>query len=215
MQYDPRTTALVVVDPYNEFLAEGGAAWPKLREVVERVGAREHLEQLVGAARAAGITVVYAPHRRWRDGDGDGWTRASRPHGAVVQAHLFAEGSFGGQWYPPLAPTAGDVVAYEHWGMGGFANTDLDLQLRMRGVERIVLAGMTAPGCVESTARQALELGYLITLVTDATAAYTDEMMHAAHEVTGPLFAEYIVDTETVLAAMGTTAEEEVAALAR
>lgn len=205
MQYDTTRTALVVVDPYNEMLTEGGKVWPRLREVAEQVGTREHLEQLLTAARAAGMPVIYAPHRRWRPSDGAGWQHTPRPHSAVVQAHLFAEGSFGGQWYAPLAPGHSDVVAYEHWGMSGFANTDLDLQLRMRGIERVIIAGMTAPGCVEGTARHAMELGYPVTLVTDATAAYSDELMHAAHHLNGPLFAEHILTTEEVIAALATT----------
>ncbi|RMI33597.1 cysteine hydrolase family protein [Nocardia stercoris] len=113
----------------------------------------------------------------------------------------------GGRWYAPLAPGEGDVVAYEHWGMSGFANTDLDLQLRTRGIERVIIAGMTAPGCVEGTARHAMELGYLVTLVTDATAAYNDELMHAAHHLTGPLFAEHIRTTEEVIMALATVSE--------
>jgi nicotinamidase-related amidase len=202
MQYDTTRTALVVVDPYNEMLAEGGRVWPRVRAVAERVGTREHLEQLLTAARAAGMPVLYAPHRRWRPGDGEGWQRVPRPHSAVAGAHLFAEGSFGGRWYAPLAPGDGDVVAYEHWGMSGFTNTDLDLQLRLRGIDRIVIAGMTAPGCVEGTARHAAELGYLVTLVTDATAAYSDELMHAAHQLDGPFFADHILTTDEVIAAL-------------
>ncbi|WP_330256891.1 cysteine hydrolase [Nocardia sp. NBC_00565] len=197
-------TALVVVDPYNEVLAEGGKVWPRLREVVERVGTRENLQELLDTARSVGVPVVYAPHRRWRPGDGDGWQRASRPQAALVEAQLFAEGSFGGQWYPALAPGEGDVVAHEHWGMSGFVNTDLDLQLRLRGIEQVVIAGMTAPGCVEGTARHAMELGYRVTLVTDATAAYSDELMRAAHHLTGPLFAERILPTREVITALTT-----------
>lgn len=207
MEYDATRTALVVVDPYNEVLAEGGKVWPRLRAVVERVGTRENLRELLDTTRSAGIPVVYAPHRRWRPGDGDRWQSAPRPQAALIAARLFAEGSFGGRWYPALAPVEGDVVAHEHWGMSGFMNTDLDLQLRLRGIEQVVIAGMTAPGCVEGTARHAMELGYRVTLVTDATAAYTDELLHAAHHLTGPLFAEQIMSTGEVIAALRASAK--------
>jgi nicotinamidase-related amidase len=63
-----------------------------------------------------------------------------------------------------------------------------------------LLAGLTAPGCVEGTARFAIELGYDVTLVRDATAAYTPELMHAAHELVGPFFARAILKTDEVIA---------------
>lgn len=85
-------------------------------------------------------------------------------------------------------------------------STDLDLLLRMRGVERVIIAGMTAPGCVEGTARHAVELGYPVTLVTDATAAYSDELMYAAHHLSGPLFADHVLSTDDVIAAIVPTA---------
>jgi nicotinamidase-related amidase len=86
-------------------------------------------------------------------------------------------------------------VASEHWGETGFAHTDLDQQLRQHGIENIILAGLTAPGCVEGTGRWALELGYTVTLVKDATAAVTKEHMHAAVELNGPLYAESVLTT--------------------
>jgi len=83
--------------------------------------------------------------------------------------------------------------------MNGFAHTDLDQQLRQHAVEDIILAGMTAPGCVEGTGRYALELGYRVTLVKDATAAFSRELLHAATELTGPLYAEAVLSTDEVL----------------
>lgn len=86
--------------------------------------------------------------------------------------------------------------------MSGFAHTDLDQQLRQHGIEDVILAGMTAPGCVESTGRYAVELGYSITLVKDATAAFTKEHLHAAVELNGPLYAEAVVPAVEVVAAL-------------
>lgn len=63
---------------------------------------------------------------------------------------------------------AGDIVALEHRGSSGFANTDLDLQLKQHGIRRIVLIGMIANTCIESTGRFGMELGYNVTLVKDA-----------------------------------------------
>src|SRR6266850_770838 len=96
----------------------------------------------------------------------------------------------------------GDVVVQQHWGQNGFANTDLDLQLKQRTIEKIIVAGMVANTCVEATARFGAELGYHVTLVRDATAASSSEAMHAAHEINGPTFAHAILTTDEAIAAL-------------
>jgi nicotinamidase-related amidase len=198
--YDAARTAFVLVDPYNDFFAEDGKIYPRLKEVAESVGLHQHLRDLLTAVRAAGIQVVIAPHRRWRPGDFDGWLRPGRPARTILDGKVFAAGTKGGEWYPDFAPRGGDIVASEHWGENGFAHTDLDQQLRQHGIEHIVLAGLTAPGCVEGTGRWALELGYSVTLVKDATAAFSGEHMHAAVELNGPLYAESVLTTDDVIA---------------
>jgi nicotinamidase-related amidase len=61
----------------------------------------------------------------------------------------------------------------EHWAQSGFANTDLDAQLKQRGIQKIILVGMIANTCIEATARLGMELGYHVTLIKDATAAFS------------------------------------------
>jgi len=92
------------------------------------------------------------------------------------------------------------VVVLEHWAQSGFANTDLDAHLTQRGIEKLILVGMVANTCVEGTARFGIELGYHVTLMKDATAAFSQDGMHAAHEVNGLRFAHAILTTEELLA---------------
>jgi nicotinamidase-related amidase len=87
----------------------------------------------------------------------------------------------------------------EHWGQSGFANTDLDSQLKQLGIEKIILVGFVANTCIESTARFGMELGYHVTLINNTTAALEQEGMHAAYEVNGPRFAHAILTTEDLL----------------
>jgi nicotinamidase-related amidase len=101
-----------------------------------------------------------------------------------------------------VGPRPGDIVIHEHWAQSGFANTDLDAQLKLHGIRKIILVGMVANTCVESTARFGMELGYHVTLVNDATAAFDPDGMHAAHEVNGPTFAHAIVSTDQLLASL-------------
>ncbi len=96
------------------------------------------------------------------------------------------------------------MVIKDHWAQSGFANTDLDQQLKQHGIEKVIVIGLLANTCIESTGRFAMELGYHVTLVQDATAAFTREMMHAAHALNGPnmstdIFATINIPVVTVL----------------
>jgi nicotinamidase-related amidase len=94
----------------------------------------------------------------------------------------------------------------EHWAQSGFANTDLDFQLKQQGITHVIVIGLLANTCIESTSRFAMELGYHVTLVRDATAAFTKEMMHAAHVLNGPTFAQEILTTAELGVALNASA---------
>jgi ureidoacrylate peracid hydrolase len=94
-------------------------------------------------------------------------------------------------------------VAQEHWCSSGFANTDLDLQLKKHGIHELIVVGLIAHTCVEATVRYAAELGYQVTVVKDATSSYSDDHMHAALEVNLPNYAA-VVTAEEVVDAIGT-----------
>lgn len=203
--YRRGATALLLVDPYNDFLSEGGRVWPRIQAIAEEVGFLANLKAIVQAARAGGLRVCIAPHRRWEPGDYRDWLHPNPTQIGIMKRHSFARGEWGGEWHPDFAPQRGDIVAKEHWGQSGFANTDLDQQLRRHGVTTIILVGLLANTCIELTARYAMELGYHVTLVRDATAAFTREMMHAAHELNGPTFAHAILTTAQLIAALPTS----------
>lgn len=200
--YSRGATALVLIDPYNDFLSEGGKVWPRVQPIAEEVDLIANLIAIDHAVRAVGIQVFFAPHRRWEPGDYETWQHPNPTQVGIMQRHSFARGTWGGDWHPSFVPKPGDIVAKEHWSQSGFANTDLDQQLRQHGITHVIFVGLLANTCVESTGRYAMELGYHVTLVRDATAAYTKEMMHAAHELNGPTFAHAIVTTEELLGAL-------------
>jgi nicotinamidase-related amidase len=201
--YDPARTSLLFVDPYNDFLSEGGKLWPQVEGVATAVHLHANLRAVVAAARTIGIQVVVVPHHRWQPGDFSTWDHPTPYQVASGQAQVFATGSWGGEWHPDFAPQPGDVVAKEHWGSSGFANTDLDFLLKQRAVTHVIVVGLLANTCIEGTSRFAAELGYHVTLVTDATAAFSHERMRAAHEFNGPTFAHDIMTTSELLARLG------------
>jgi len=197
--YDADHTALLVVDPYNDFMSDGGILYDLIKETAEASGLFDNLRKLLPAVRSAGIQVFIVPHHRARDGDFDRWQHMNPVQVRSLQSRVFEAGSWGGEFHPEFGPQKGDVVVHEHWAQSGFANTDLDTQLKQHGIKKIILVGMVANTCIESTGRFGMELGYHVTLVRDATAAFSAEGMHAAHEVNGPTFAHAIVTTEELL----------------
>jgi nicotinamidase-related amidase len=200
--YDAKRTGLLLVDPYNDFLSDGGKVFPMIRDIAAEVRLLDHLRAAVGAARAADIQVFYVPHRRWQPGDYDNWDHPNPTQRLLQQRHTFAAGTWGGDWHPDFVPQEGDIIVQEHWGQSGFANTNLDFQLKQQGITHVIVVGLLANTCIESTSRFAMELGYHVTLVRDATAAFTREMMRATHELNGPTFAHEILTTAGLIAAL-------------
>jgi len=204
-------TALVVIDPYNDFISEGGKVWDRLKGVAEANECIPHMVQVLDAARRAGIRVFYALHRQYRAGDYETWKYVAPIQQAAWKRKTFEHGTWGGEIRPELKPGPGDVVVAEHWCSSGFANTDLDLQLKKHGIHKLIVTGLIAHTCVEATVRYAAELGYEVTMVKDATADYSNEHMHAALELNIPHYASATVSAEEIIAAISSLASMEAA----
>jgi nicotinamidase-related amidase len=202
--YEGNRTGLLLVDPHNDFLSEGGQIWPRLKPVATEVGLLDNLRAVTAAARTAGIRVFIVPHRRWQPGDYEDWAHPNPTQVRIQQSHTFAKGTWGGEFHPDFTPRDGDVVVKEHWAQSGFANTDLDFQLKQHGITHVIVIGVLANTCVESTSRFAMELGYHVTLVRDATAALSKDMRRAAHDLNGPTYAHAITTTTDLTATLTT-----------
>jgi nicotinamidase-related amidase len=200
MTYHPTTTALLLVDPYNDFLSEGGKLWPRVAAIAEEVKLLDHLRALVKAARDQDYKIFFVPHHRWEPDDYVKWRHPTPYQLGGAKRQSFAKGTWGGTFHDDFKPQPGDIVVHEHWGSSGFANTDLDLQLKQFGISHVILVGMIANTCIEVTGRFAAELGYHVTLVRDATAAFSAEAMHAAHAINGPTYAHAITTTDELIA---------------
>lgn len=158
--YTRDRTALLFVDPYNDFLSNGGKFWPYVREVAEAVGLLDNLHAITAAIRKAGIPVFIVPHHRWEPGDYKSWAHPIPHQVASGTMQSFAKDSWGGEWHPDFAPQEGDIIIKEHWGQSGIANTDLDFRLKQQGIVKVIVIGLLANTCIESTSRFAMELGY-------------------------------------------------------
>jgi nicotinamidase-related amidase len=200
----PERTALLVVDPYNDFMSDGGKLYELVRATAEAVGFHANLRAILTATRHAGIRVAVVPHHRFRDGDFEGWHALNASQVRATRLKPFAVGTWGAEWHPEFGPRDGDIIAQEHWAQNGFANTDLDQQLRQHGIENIIVTGFVANTCVEATARYGMELGYHVTVVPDATAAFDQDGMTAAR-INAPTYAHAILSTDELVASLQST----------
>jgi nicotinamidase-related amidase len=198
--YSAQHTALLIVDPYNDFMTEGGKLYGAIKPTADASGMFNNLRKIIPAARAAKMQVFVLPHHQ-SSHDGDdyaGWQHVNMFQAKNLGLKAFEVGSWGAQFNPEFGPKPGDVVVRQHFAQSGFANTDLDFQLKQHGITHIILVGVIANSCIESTARYGMELGYHVTIVPDAQAAFDAEGMAAA-AANAPLYAHAITKTDDLL----------------
>lgn len=199
LNFDKEIAALLIIDPYNDFISEGGKIWDRIKSVAEANNCIANMLDVLNASRKAGLRVFYALHHRYRPGDYETWKYIAPIQKAAWSHKTFEDGTWGGEIRNEFKPHPGDVVALDHWCSSGFANTDLDLLLKKHGIHQLIVIGLIAHTCVEATVRYAAELGYEVTMVKDATASYSNEHMHTALDINLPNYASAIVTTkETV-----------------
>jgi ureidoacrylate peracid hydrolase len=197
--YEKEITALLVVDPYNDFISQGGKIWERIRAVAEANDCVPHMLEVLNAARKARLRIFYVPHHRYRPGDYESWKYIAPIQKAAWMHKTFEYGTWGGEFRGEFKPEPGEIVVTEHWCSSGFANTDLDLQLTKHGIHQLIVVGLIAHTCIEATVRFAAEFGYQVTVVKDATADYSDKEMHAALDINMPNYASAIVTTKEVV----------------
>jgi ureidoacrylate peracid hydrolase len=202
LTYNRDITALVVIDPYNDFISEGGKIWDRIKAVAEANQCVPNMLRTLNAARQAKLRVFYAMHRRYRPGDYENWKYIAPIQKAAWAHRSFEFGTWGGEFRSEFQPKPDEIVVAEHWCSSGFANTDLDSQLKRYGIHQLIVIGLIAHTCIEATVRFAAELGYEVTVIRDATADYTDEMMQAALDINLPNYANAIVTTTEIVEAI-------------
>jgi nicotinamidase-related amidase len=180
MTIDPERTALVVTDPQNDFLSPEGVTWGVVGESVLENKTVENIESLFKAAKQAGIPVFISPHYYFPTDKGWKFEGALEKLMHTInmfdrQGALSLEGFAGSgadflERYKPYIEDGQTVVASPH-KVYGPENNDLALQLRKRGIDKVILAGMSANLCVEAHMRELLERGFEVAVVKDATAA--------------------------------------------
>ena len=98
LKFDQEITALLLIDPYNDFISEGGKLWDRVKTVAEANDCISHLLQLLTAARKTGVRVFYAMHHRYRPGDYETWKYAAPIQKAAWSRKTFEYGTWGGEF---------------------------------------------------------------------------------------------------------------------
>jgi len=214
MEINSSDTAVVVTDPQNDFLSEKGVTWGLVGDSVKENRTVEHIEQLLKTAKAGGYEVFVSPHyyyptdHAWKFGG----TVETMMHeikmfdrdGALSLTGFDGSGADWLERYKPLINDGKTVVVSPHKVYGPETN-DLVLQLRKRGIRKVILAGMSANLCLESHLRELLEQGFEVAVVTDATAAARHPQLgdgYKAAVVNFGFMANAVMTTDDVVTAM-------------
>jgi ureidoacrylate peracid hydrolase len=179
VEIDPRHAALLIVDVQNYTARRDGGEYRELsaREIEEHFGcffrtmdetALPNLQRLLTACRRGGIEVLYAVI--------EGLTRDGRDRSLdykISGLHV-PKGSWDAQVLDAIAP-AEDEIVIPKTSSSPFISTNIDYVLRNLGVRSLILAGILTDQCIDSSARDACDLGHLVTIATDSCATHSRE----------------------------------------
>jgi len=199
-----------VIDPVNDFLSEGGADWENTKTTVTTNNVISNLKCAIEGARERGIPVLFGPMAYTAEDYADRELhRRSGINRIMFEKKMFLAGSWGADFHPDLQPQGGDTVLLPHKGIDVF-ETDLPDHLQRLGITHLVIAGMTANLCCESTGRHAMEEGYDVTFLSDAIAADNLAAYEAAIRVNYPLIANAVMEVEEFLVAVDASSDNRI-----
>ena len=179
VKIDLSKTAMFVTDPQNDFLSKGSPVWGLVGPTVIKNKVVEKERTLKALAKKIGIPVFYSTHM-YTPKDFANWKSLNGIDKVMFENKMFAQGTWGHDYHPKLKPDSNTIVMNPHKGLSNFWTGDAAIQLRQYGIETVIMYGMSANMCVESHARDAIENGFDVIIVADATAAAGDAAYEAA-----------------------------------
>jgi nicotinamidase-related amidase len=171
----PARTALVIIDVQEDFVSPAGAAGRWGVDLAALEPPLQKIEALIAAARAAGVTLAYIRVLTRPETDSDALKALHRRKGLPPQAVAICRAGTSGADYYRIRPQAGDIEIQKPL-YSSFIGTDFDARLRARGVDTLVVVGFTTDCCVDCTVRDAFHRNYDVFVVTDACAAYEQDL---------------------------------------
>ncbi|MDQ1153648.1 cysteine hydrolase family protein [Brevundimonas sp. SORGH_AS_0993] len=195
----PASTALVIIDVQNDFVAQDGVLGRAGLDMTPLQPALDRIKSLIAKAREVELPIVLVRVVTREKSDSQAMKLLMQRRGYPDDAlELCRAGEWGADYHPTIQPQDGDIHI-EKLLYSSFSGTDLNLQLRARGIDTLVIAGFTTDCCVDSTARDAFHHQFNVFVVDDACAAYDERVHRAAMGVMAMHFA-LPVRTEDVIA---------------
>mmetsp|Transcript_5269 Transcript_5269/g.6888 ORF Transcript_5269/g.6888 Transcript_5269/m.6888 type:complete len:249 (+) Transcript_5269:151-897(+) len=170
---DPAETAVLFCKYQNDFATEGGLIYETVKEVIDATNMLENSRAFLDFARDVGCTVIHCPISLEPGVSGV----TDKPFGVVDRikaADALTFGEWGCEIIPSMVPVEGDLI-FPKFGMCAFSSTDLDNELRGRGIKNVIVIGFLTNGSVESTVRSAYERCYDVFVLPECCAACSME----------------------------------------
>jgi nicotinamidase-related amidase len=208
-EFDPRTTALLVIDMQRDFVEPGGFGEALGNDVTPLTAVIGPCRRMLDAAREREMLVIHTreghapdladcPPSKLVRGRGDKRIGDLGPMGRIL-----VRGERGHGIVDELAPLKGEVVV-DKPGKGAFCATDLDLILHNRGIRSLIVCGVTTEVCVNTTVREANDRGYECVVLSDCVGSYFPEFQRVALEMIkaqGGIFG-WVSDSKRALVAL-------------
>ncbi|HGU6747899.1 MULTISPECIES: cysteine hydrolase family protein [Enterobacteriaceae] len=161
---DPKTTAVIVVDMQNDFVAPGAPLLSQMaQDLVPRLG------KTLDECRELGMKIVFTAHVHRLDGSDMGLFDDLYP--PIASRAALVDGTEGGDIYPPLKPQPGEHVIKKS-RYSAFYGTPMDMMLREWGIKTVIITGTTTENCCHATARDAMFNNYKVVFLSDGTGTF-------------------------------------------
>jgi biuret amidohydrolase len=208
-EFDPKSTALVVIDMQRDFVDPGGFGEALGNDVSLLRAAIPPTERVLDTFRKLGIMVIHT--REGHRPDLSDLPPAKKARGKLENGigdpgpmgRILVRGEYGHDIVDSLQPRPGEPVV-DKPGKGSFYATDLDTILKMRGITHLVVCGVTTEVCVHTTVREANDRGYECLVLSDCVASYFPEFQRVALEMIkaqGGIFG-WVAPSKALLAAL-------------
>ncbi len=208
--FNPATTALIIIDMQRDFLEEGGFGAMLGNDVSLLRSAIAPCKAVLEAARQAGLLIIHTREGHRADMSDCPPSKQARGHLKIgigdkgpLGSRILIRGEAAHDIIPELYPIAGEAIL-DKPGKGAFYQTDLELMLRNRGVKTLLVCGVTTEVCVHTTVREANDRGYDALVISDAVGSYFPEFNRVALEMIkaqGGIFG-WVADSTAVIAGL-------------
>ena len=205
MKLDASKTAIVLIEPQNDFLKPGGTMYQYIKEQLAERNVIGNLQKLLDGARKKQVKIFYLPFHGFEEGFPElkrGGPGVSGLRGIEMDMKAdwgtgaWLKGTPGPEIIDELKPQKGDIVIEGKKTLDAFHSTALNYLLRANEIEYVAFTGFHTNWCVESSARSAYDNGYRVIVISDCTGTDTEEEQKYAETFIFPKIGTVMSSTE-------------------